>query len=269
MATSYASPATIAAAAMPLASQPDRAAAFFDLDGTLAPIVERPEDSRVPQRTRELVERIGRRYRIAGVISGRRALDARRIMGLEALSYVGNHGFEQLAPGARQAAPSSAISGEHAAPEFASGIDPERLREAGLRVEDKGPIIALHWRGATDPDAAESAASAIEAEAAQSGLFTHRGRMVLELRPAVAIDKGVALRAMLAAQPIESAFYAGDDRTDADAFRALGEFAAAGELAYVLRVAVISAGTPPEVGEAADLAVPGPDGFVAVLEALA
>lgn len=265
----YATPAAIAAAAARLGSRPERAAAFFDLDGTLAPIVARPEDARVPQRTRELIARIAERYRLVGVVSGRRATDARRIMDLDRLTYLGNHGFELLAPGAERAAPSVALTAADTAGRFAAAIDPERLRAAGLRVEDKGAIIALHWRGAPDPDAAQSAAATIAAEAEAEGLSTHRGRMVLELRPPVAVDKGVALAAVLSGEPIEAAFYAGDDRTDADAFRALGELAEAGRLQDAVRVAVVSEETPPEVSQCADLAVAGPAGFVAVLEALA
>jgi trehalose 6-phosphate phosphatase len=267
----YAGPAEISTAVAPLAAEPARAAVFFDLDGTLAPIVARPEDARVPARTRELVERIGERYALAGVLSGRRAAEARRILGLDGLTYVGNHGYELLHPGAELAEGAPALAGmEGVATRFVSGIDRRRLDRVGLRVEDKAAIVALHWRGAENEGAAQSVAGAIAEEARAAGLHTHSGRMVLELRPAVEVDKGVGLTTLLAAnQVLTGAFYAGDDHTDADAFRALGEMTRCGRLQRAVRVAVASSETPAEVIDGADLSVAGPDGLVAVLEALA
>jgi trehalose 6-phosphate phosphatase len=271
MGVTFASPADLLAVVAPLGEDPDRVAVLFDLDGTLAPIVDRPGDTSVPLRTRELVGRIAQRYGLCGVVSGRQALEARRILDLPELTYIGNHGFELLRPGAAEPEPAPALKGmEGDAARFAAELDPGRLAGTGLRTEDKAAIVALHWRGAPDPDAAEAAAARIGEEAEAAGLHTHRGRMVLELRPAVEIDKGIGLRALLEAESgIESAFYAGDDRTDADGFRALAEMAETGDLERAVRVAVVSPETPDEVPEAADIAVAGPEGFVPVLEALA
>lgn len=270
MGVTYAGPAEISTAVAPLAADPTRAAAFFDLDGTLAPIVARAEDATVPARTRELVDRVGERYGLAGVVSGRQAGEARRILGLDGLTYLGNHGYELLRPGAAEPEPAPALAGrEEEAARFVSGINRRRLDRVGLRVEDKSAIVALHWRGVADEGAAQSVAGAIADEAIAAGLHTHKGRMVLELRPAVAIDKGVGITALLAAkQMLTAAFYAGDDRTDADAFRALGEMARSERLHRAVRVAVASDETPSEVIDGADLVVAGPDGFVPVLEAL-
>ena len=270
MSAGYSTPTEIFSAVSPLAAEPQRSAAFFDLDGTLAPIVGRPEDTTVPERTRELVERIGERYAMAGVISGRQALEARRILGLERLTYIGNHGFELLMPGAEQPDAAPALAGkEQIAAQFAAGLDRERLERAGLRVEDKAAIVALHWRAAPDPVLAAQVASEVASEAESAGLHTHEGRMVIELRPPVAIDKGAGLESLLRFSPLQAVFYAGDDRTDVDAFRKLAELVDAGRLQRAVRVAVVSEETPDEVRAAADLAVAGPDGFVSVLEALA
>ena len=62
-------------------------------------------------------------------------------------------------------------------------VGDDELREAGLRREDKGPIVALHWRGADDEYAAERLAREIGARAEAAGLALHEGRRVLELRP--------------------------------------------------------------------------------------
>jgi trehalose 6-phosphate phosphatase len=262
-------PAELTAALGPLTAAPERAGVFFDLDGTLAPIVDRPERAAVPARSRELLERIGARYRLAGVVTGRQATEARRIVGLDGLTYVGNHGFELLRPRAAEEPAPALVGLETVAAEHAAALDRAELDRAGLRVEDKAAIVALHWRGAPDEDAAAAAAREIAARAEAGGLVTHWGRKVLELRPPVRIDKGIGLVSVIAESDVRVAFYAGDDRTDVDAFRALAGVAAAGRLDAVVRVAVDSEETPAEVAEQADLAVAGPEGFVAVLEALA
>ncbi|MGZ5326694.1 MAG: trehalose-phosphatase, partial [Solirubrobacterales bacterium] len=83
----------------PIRAQPERAAVLTDVDGTLAPIAPRPEEAQVPERARELLRELAGRYAVVGCLSGRRAVDARRMVGLDELSYSGNHGFELLSPG--------------------------------------------------------------------------------------------------------------------------------------------------------------------------
>ena len=67
---------------------------LLDIDGTLAPIVERPEDAAVPEETRAEVERLAHRYALVACVSGRPAADARRMVGLDGVEYVGVHGLE-------------------------------------------------------------------------------------------------------------------------------------------------------------------------------
>ncbi len=118
-----------------------------DVDGTLAPIVDRPEDARVPAQATALLGRLAERYALVACVTGRRALDARRMVGAE-LVYVGNQGFELLMPGDDEPAldPAARPRG-HRAAEFVAGLDRDRLAALGLRSEDKGPIQVLHWRG--------------------------------------------------------------------------------------------------------------------------
>ena len=76
-----------------LRSDPGAAAIFLDVDGVLAPIVERPEDSRVPDETREELRRLAGKYALVACVSGRTGSDARRLVGLDELTYVGEHGL--------------------------------------------------------------------------------------------------------------------------------------------------------------------------------
>lgn len=263
-------PEEIERALGPLREAPEATAILTDLDGTLAEIVERPGDARIDRRGAEALARIGDRYRLAGVITGRRSTDARRIVGLPGLAYVGNHGAERLSPGGEKPEPAPGLEDQlDRVAEFLARLEPGLLDGAGLSVEDKGPIRALHWRAAPDRQAAEATTAAIEAEAEAEGLHTHRGRMVCEIRPPIEIDKGDGLRGLLAgAVGIRQVLYGGDDRTDVDAFRAMEELAAEGSLERAVAVGVISPEGPAEVFEAAAVTVDGVDGYVEMLERL-
>jgi trehalose 6-phosphate phosphatase len=254
----------------PLKADPSRSAILTDVDGTIAPIVLDPGSAAVPERTRELLRALAERYALVGCLSGRRALDARRIVGLDQLAYSGNHGFELLLPGEDEVRPDPSLDGhEGDAPRFVGGLDRSELERVGIRTEDKGAIVGLHWRGAENEGAAESLAHEIASEAEWHGLVPHRGRKVLEIRPNVAVNKGIAVAALIPARPVDAALYGGDDRTDVDAFIALRTLRDDGRLKATACIAVASEESPPEVSEVADVTVPGPEGFVGVLEALA
>lgn len=254
----------------PLLSDPSRAAILTDVDGTLAPIVARPEDAAVPAHASALLARLCRRFGLVACVSGRPAAEARRLVGVAEIAYAGNHGLELLLPGEAEPQLDPSLQGAAGdAAAFLAGLDGAALAAAGLRAEDKGPIQALHWRGAADERAAEARAHEIAAEGGRAGLEPHWGRKVLELRPPGGGGKGAAVAALLAADGIAAAVYAGDDRTDLDAFRRLRDLREQGELEASICVGVISSEAPPELDEEADLRVDGPDGWLAVLEELA
>jgi trehalose 6-phosphate phosphatase len=252
-----------------LRADPVRAAILTDVDGTLAPIVPRPEEAAVPARATELLTRLSERYGLVGCVSGRRVEEARRLVGVEDIAYAGNHGLELLLPGDEAPRFDPSLQGrEHDAADFVAELG-GGLSEAGLRVEDKGPIQALHWRGAADERGAEARAHEIAAAAGRAGLELRWGRKVLELRPPGGGGKDAAVAALLATDGVTAAVYAGDDRTDLDAFRRLRELAESGELEPAVCIGITSEEGPPEIGEEADLRVDGPPGWLALLEALA
>jgi trehalose 6-phosphate phosphatase len=254
----------------PLRRDPARAAILTDVDGTLAPIAARPEGAAVPAAATRALERLAERYGLVGCVSGRRAEEARRLVGLDRLAYAGNHGLELLLPGDQTPRPDPSLRGrERDAAEFVAGLGSATLVEAGLRLEDKGPIQALHWRGASDEGAAEARAEEIAAAAAPTGLESRRGRKVLELRPPGGGGKDAAVAALLSDSGIKGAVYAGDDRTDLDAFRRLREMRGQGALETAVCVGVVSAEAPVDLAGASDLIVDGPAGWLAILESLA
>ena len=254
----------------PLRADPAQAAILTDVDGTLAAIVERPEQTSVPEAAQEALARLSRRFGVVGAVSGRRAAVARELVGVEGIAYSGNHGLELLpADGGELRLDPSLEGRETAAAEHLAALDPETLQAVGLRVEDKGPIQALHWRGAADEGAAEARAEEIAAGAAAAGLEPHWGRKVLELRPTGGGGKGAAASALIeSGEGITAAIYAGDDRTDLDAFRRLREMLAEGRLERVVCVGVVSAEGPAEIREEADLTLAGPEQWIEILRDL-
>jgi trehalose 6-phosphate phosphatase len=254
----------------PLRRDPSSAAILLDVDGTLAPIVDRPSDAEVPSETRGLLTELTRTYALVAAVSGRPALEARRIVGLDEIAYSGNHGFELLLPGESEPRPDPSLDGHDGdARAFVAGLDQRDLDRVGIRVEDKGAIVALHWRGSENEGEAESLAREIEAGADWKGLVAHRGRKLLEIRPDVPVNKGIAVAALVPARPVKAALYAGDDRTDVDAFAALRTLHEDGALEAIACIAVGSDEAPPEVSANADLTVDGTQGFLEVLRALA
>jgi trehalose-phosphatase len=254
----------------PLLEHPESGAVLTDIDGTLAPIAQQPELAAVPEGARAALAELSGRFSVVGCISGRRAIEARELVGVDGIAYAGNHGLELLLPGDDEPRLDPSLRDrEDAAAQFLSHIDGDGLTSAGLRVEDKGPIQALHWRGAEDERTAESRARELAAEAGREGLEPRWGRKVLELRPAGGGGKEAAVGAILAEDGVNAAIYGGDDRTDVDAFRRLRELRERGRLQSAVCVGVSSPEAPAELAEQADLTVDGPAGWLAVLRALA
>lgn len=223
---------------------PGSLALFCDLDGTLAPIVERPDQVEVPAEALRALAAAADRFGICAVVTGRPVLDAKRIVGLDSIVYVGNHGIEVLDKGSTEVEIDPSLAGhEREAGTFIRSLDPDRLNAAGLRLEDKGPIVAIHWRG-SDSDEASTLIDQLASEATVAGLKPHRGRMVLELRPDVTVDKGAAVKRLLGGTPeIGTAVFIGDDRTDLDAFRAIDDLVGDDDLSAGFKVSVLSSET--------------------------
>jgi len=255
----------------PLTRDPSQSAVFCDIDGTLAPIVSRPEDSHVREEVSVLLGRLGRRYAIVACVSGRPVAEARRLVGVGAIAYVGSHGAEVLRAGAKRPQLIDAFaSWEGRVRDFAKGRENEHdFKRLRIRLEDKGPIKAFHWRGVPDEPAAETALQGVAQEAEAAGLAIHWGRKVLELRPPVPVDKGQGIRTLVEATPVRAALYGGDDATDLDAFDSLDALVAEGRLDAAVRVGVRSPEGPEAIVTRADVVVEGVSGFTSVLVALA
>jgi trehalose 6-phosphate phosphatase len=261
---------TLAETLRPLTDTPREAAVFCDIDGTLAPIVQRAEDAKVSDSTSRLLAAIARRYGCVACVSGRSAAEARRLVGVGGIAYAGTHGVELLRPGSSWPEVDPELAGwTDRVRRFAYDNNSRELRILRVRIEDKGPISAFHWRGAPDEQIAHARVKEIADAAEQAGFRTHWGRKVLEVRPPVAIDKGQAVRKLLTEQPMRAALFAGDDMTDLDGFEALDALVSEGVIQHAVKVGLQSDDGPREIVERADLVVDGVPGFRAVLQVLA
>ena len=261
--------ALLSEALAPLRANPSRAAVLLDIDGTLAPIVPNAADARVPEGTRHLLVEIAKRYGVVACVTGRRASEARALVAIGSISYLGTHGSELLRAGWTEAVldPDVETWVRHIH-QFGREADTAELRRLRVRLEDKGAIVAFHWRGAPDEDAARAAIDALATRAEAAGLRTHWGRKVLEVRPPVQIDKGAGIASFLDDQHVDCVLYVGDDASDREAFRALSRLAEEGKVEHVVRVGVQSEEAPSELIDEVDIVVDGTDGVRELLAAL-
>lgn len=244
-----------------------RAGIFLDFDGTLSEIVDVPSRARPVEGASELLGRLASRFTVAAVVSGRSAGQLLEWLG-PGLEIWGLHGAERTAGG-------GVVLSERARPyqvkmrrvldEARQGLSALGLK--GVTLEDKGVIVNLHYRTATDRAAAEEAVLRLaEKLAAAHNLVVGRGRMTYELRPPEEFSKaGVVLERSRAAG-LEAVVFVGDDLVDLPAFDALDELADGGT--RILKVGVRSDESPDELLERADLVVEGPFGVMHLLEEL-
>ena len=261
--------ATLEELLRPLKADPARSAVLLDVDGVLAPIVQHPDDAHMPETTRRPLIEVAKRFGVVACVSGRRASDARRIVSLGSIAYLGSHGSEVLRPGSTQPEMDRELQAwARRVQTFAQEHFDERLRRLRVRLEDKEAIAGLHWRGVPDEEEAEAAVRDVAQAAEQAGFTTHWGRKVLEIRPPVRIDKGAGIVSLLRDTDLAAAVYVGDDVTDLDAFRGLTELVERGSLGSAVRIGVRSDEGPSTLQEEADWMVEGTDGVRDLLKAL-
>ncbi|BBC95243.1 trehalose-phosphatase [Streptomyces griseofuscus] len=255
-----------------LLANPTAAVIGLDFDGTLAPIVDDPEQARAHPAAVAALTALAPKVAHVAVITGRPAGVAVRyggfagVPGLDHLTVLGHYGAERW----------DATTGTVTAPAPHPGVAAVRAELPGLLdrvgawqgtwIEEKGRAVAVHTRRAQDPQAAYEALRAPLAElAARHGLIVEPGRMVLELRPP-GMDKGVALGEYLRETGAGSVLYAGDDLGDLPAYAAVDKLRSEGTPGLL----VCSGSTEvSELAERADLVVDGPEGVVGLLTALA
>jgi trehalose 6-phosphate phosphatase len=259
---------TLADEAAWLSRRASEVALCLDFDGTLAPIVENPENARPLPGLLELLARLATRYAAVALVSGRPAAYLAEHALARGVRYLGLYGLQEIQDGritvdARLTA---------ARPAVIAAADDLRnapvVIESGAFLEDKEYAVAVHTRRIAEPERwAAPIDAAVREIAGRRGLEVIPGRLVWELRPAVSGDKGDAVQRVVAESDARSVVVIGDDLGDLAAFAAAGRMVTDGH--DVLRVAVRSAEAPPRLLAEADVVVDGPAGVRDFLELLA
>lgn len=252
-----------------LLARPAAALVGVDFDGTLAPIVPDPDQARPHPAAGTALRGLASKIGTVAVVTGRPPELVAAMLGLdtgpapENLVVSGHYGLQTWTPSAGVVRYVGAVTGEidgvrRALPQVLADV----AAPDGTTVEDKGEAIAVHVRRTADPSAAMALLrEPLSALANECGLRLEQGRMVLELRPA-GVDKGVALESLAVDRHAEAVCFIGDDLGDLAAFAAIERLRGAG----LSGLAICSASDEvPELVEAADLVVDGPDGVVAFL----
>jgi trehalose 6-phosphate phosphatase len=224
-----------------------------DVDGTISEIASSPSEAKVSEVCRDSLSLLSRHLPLVAAVSGRPAAEARETIGVEGMVYVGNHGLDRWEGGDVRLA-----AGAEGYPAVIADVLRElkqSLSIGGLLLENKGVTASIHYRRSRDHRSARKAIlAAVEGLAGARDLKVTEGRMVVELRPPLEIDKGSAVCSLIRERRLESAVYLGDDSTDADVFRAFHER----DVGFKgLGIGVVSAETPQVVVENADFVVRG------------
>lgn len=237
-----------------------------DVDGTISRITRQTNDASVEPVTRSALTRLASQLDLVAVVTGRAVARAQQMVGVSGLSYVGNHGLEWLQDGVVQTDPAA----EAARPHLDAALAAVRaaIPERDLHVEDKRVSLAIHYRMAEQPEQVERTMLSLLRpflDARQLSLI--EGRLVVNLLPAVAIDKGAAARRLVERHGLRSVAFFGDDVTDLHAFRVLRDIRSEG-IAETLVVGVNSPEASPAVRAEADLLLEGVGEVERVLAAL-
>jgi trehalose 6-phosphate phosphatase len=251
--------------------RPTPSAVITDIDGTVSAIAPTPAEAMVDPGAKAALALLAERVAAVAVVSGRAPQDGAAMVGLPELIYVGNHGLERIVRGIPWTHPVAAAAQPAIAAALAEFESAARAAAdmPWLLIENKGVTGTIHYRLAPDQTAAAVLLEPLARKVAdRHGLRLTLGRMIFEVRPALAVNKGTAIRELAQDLGLRGIVFFGDDVTDVDAFRALRELREAGEAA-TLRVGVLGPDTSPAVLAEIDASVNGVPACAATLIGLA
>ena len=232
-----------------------RLGVVVDFDGTVAEIAPTPDDAVISPTCAEALSILADKLALVAVVSGRSAEDVRRKVGLDEVVYAGNHGAEYIEDGRTTVAEGV----EDHQPVIGAVFEHLRTSADGPGVvwQDKGLSASVHFRMSPDKsEAQERLAEALSTAPGADDLDVFWGKMVLELRAPVGVDKGYAIRRLAEQRALNGMFFIGDDVTDVDALDGLRQLIAQGKLRGA-GVAVTHPDAPPELTRAADFGLSG------------
>ncbi len=231
-----------------------RVGLFSDFDGTLTPIFDDPRDTVLSPAMRDTLSELSGKLELVAVVSGRDLRTLRDMVGLNGVTYVGNHGLEVWKAGGERAEREVRVA-DGLMEDVEKGV--AGIGVSGLSLEDKGMSVAVHYRNVPDPTMARSMLlQMMKSLAVERGLETREGKMVLEIGPRTSVNTGTEVVRLARELELTGAIFIGDDVTDCDAFDAMRELAGETGLKGAA-VAVVDEETPEDVLRKADYCLAG------------
>lgn len=250
-----------------VAAHADVSALCLDFDGTVAAIVDDPNEARPLPGTVELLDHLVPRFAAVALLSGRPADYLAKHAAAPGVRYLGLYGLEEIRDGHVWVDPRLEAARPAVMAAQQDLRDCAAVRDSGAYLEDKKYGVAIHTRRVADRTRWTAPIDGAARQVAdRRGLEVLLGKLVWELRPAVHSDKGDAVRRIISESNARSVVVAGDDLGDLSAFAAALELKARG--GDVLRVAVDSAEAPAALIDQADVIVDGPPGLLDYLRRL-
>ncbi|MDY6893067.1 MAG: trehalose-phosphatase [Chloroflexota bacterium] len=226
---------------------------FTDIDGTISEVAPSPAEAVVSSVCRENLAILSRHLDVVTAVSGRSALEARRMVGIDEMVYIGNHGYERLLRGDLEVVP-GAENYPHMIENVLVTLRNNIYLE-GVIFENKGYTASIHYRRCRDHDAALKAiTSAIDGLRIGEYMNVGLGKMAVEIKPPLEVHKGTAVCSLAEERGLKGAIYLGDDQTDVDVFIA---FHRRGLPFRGVAIGVTGEETPPEIALHADFTVSG------------
>lgn len=225
-----------------------------DIDGTISEIVLIPEEARVSAVCHEQLDRLRSQLDLVAIVSGRAAARAKAMINLDGIVYIGNHGLERITNDTVIMPP--LIHRYVTQLQKLEATLASQLTGEEIQIENKGPIITLHYRRAPQPAAAARIMAALKSSPLAASLKINQGRMAIEVRPPLEINKGTASLDLIGEYGLRRAIYIGDDRTDLDAFRAIHQASVTDDFRG-LALGVTSPEMPAGLTEEADFTLNG------------
>ncbi len=238
-----------------------------DVDGTIARIAPTPSEVQIAPACRDALASLASSLALVAVVTGRDALTARQMVGLDTMVYVGNFGLDRWEDGKVTLA-AEAVEYLPRVRELVLRLQ-DGLAMPGMVVEDKGATVSVHYRLAGEPALArDTILRLLERTPEAQGMTIAEGKLVVEVRPPVDLDKGIALERLVEERGLAGVISLGDDTSDVAAFKALHSLTSRG-ICRGLAVGVLGLDAPPELEREADLLLDGVGEVEELLQGLA
>ena len=235
-----------------------KTAIITDIDGTISKIVLDPDEATISQIMKATLKKLVNKFQLVGIVTGRNVRNAKEMLEVEGLLYIGSHGLEYLKDDEIYIEPEV----EEYLPliqKVAQNIQTEEelYNIKNILFQEKGLCFTVHYRKCEDPEGTHrKILGAIKEMEGLEKFKITEGRKVVEIRPKIGHDKGTILEKLLFENAFEKIIYLGDDVTDVDAFNKLKELKGEGKVNGV-GIVVVSEEVPEFVKENASFYVNG------------